>query len=943
MGRGYTFRGKTRLLLQIVRINLKKSFITLIGMTIALAMIAGSLIYLDSTEVAYYLEVLEDPAYEKQLSYYIEDNKEQNRSVEDITRLHNTLNDKIVKFNGSGVLIQSPYPFLCRMSRNTLFLNTSQSYRYFGLVLDESVVEDCVNGSQSPKKQDEMLVFIPTNTSTELTINQTINLPISYKQQGQELYYNLSWNISGILTTTSIHSSSPLLDIVDLTDIQFIMNLDQYLSVLNTLRNLSSKPVSNRMLFNYHFDFSMLNNQNVQRIAHDLVNMLNACWGSRIYQDHARYEISLYYSSKTLLYALRVAAVDFDAYFWAFIILCIPAFIVTFLLVQFSLSMINEGRRKSLVIYKMRGFSKPFIFLVLCGEAFLLALIASGLGVILGIPIHILISTTSNYLYFDLSKWPNLTIISQATLESVIVLSLGLTFLLHLPTMVKLTKEKIIVLEEEASKKKKRKRSPIRQNIDVYLLFQGMVGIFLLNFLMRFITQVGHLGGSMMLIFMVIIILMILTPSCLLIGFIFAFNRLMPIILDKLGGIFWKRDFKLLAMAVRNLFVNIRVTTRTTLLIAVTISFLMILASFPLSLNQQRINTEYYRTGCDLIIRTYGSLNESEIENLSNELNQLPGLATTVIERFSLKGENPRLRVAIMGIEDNFHEVAFWKPNYAKHSLGHLVNTLYSSNAQFPIIFDSFSAKIENLTIGDNYYLEIDSQFPQNFTIIGTTDFWPGLIDRYEDAQRFLIIKRSMCDTLSNSSSFHIWCKFDTPRVANEDITQVKNISLGFGLDMEHFTLTADIIEREIDPDSLEATFFWVITNFNFLVSLIALLLLLFLFSIARMTNQLKEIGLSRALGMKFRQVFFLMVIEPLLLVLISGIPGGLVGLALLMLFINFGQGPPLSHDPPFILTIDVPSILLIYGSILITALIAGLITSYRVTRADVSKILKVE
>ena len=78
MGRNYTFRGKILLLFQIIRINLKKSFITLIGMSIALAMIAGSLIYLESTGVDYYLKVLEDPSYEKHLSYDINDDRKNN-------------------------------------------------------------------------------------------------------------------------------------------------------------------------------------------------------------------------------------------------------------------------------------------------------------------------------------------------------------------------------------------------------------------------------------------------------------------------------------------------------------------------------------------------------------------------------------------------------------------------------------------------------------------------------------------------------------------------------------------------------------------------------------------------------------------------------------------------------------------------------------------------
>ncbi|MFX0170991.1 MAG: hypothetical protein ACFE9L_03640 [Candidatus Hodarchaeota archaeon] len=56
MSRLSTFQGRLKLLMRLSRVNLRMSSITLIGLTIALSMIAVCTVYLETNKANYYLE-----------------------------------------------------------------------------------------------------------------------------------------------------------------------------------------------------------------------------------------------------------------------------------------------------------------------------------------------------------------------------------------------------------------------------------------------------------------------------------------------------------------------------------------------------------------------------------------------------------------------------------------------------------------------------------------------------------------------------------------------------------------------------------------------------------------------------------------------------------------------------------------------------------------------
>ena len=103
-----------------------------------------------------------------------------------------------------------------------------------------------------------------------------------------------------------------------------------------------------------------------------------------------------------------------------------------------------------------------------------------------------------------------------------------------------------------------------------------------------------------------------------------------------------------------------------------------------------------------------------------------------------------------------------------------------------------------------------------------------------------------------------------------------------------------------------------------------------------------REIALGRALGLKNRQLFLLTFIEPLLLFLLSAIPGTIIGAFILMgLAFFYGSGEFLT--PPLVLDFNLPVILSMYGLLITVMVLFGMITSVSTTRASVAEILKAE
>ncbi len=953
MDRLSTVLGRLKLLLQLIRVNLRRSSITVVGLAIAISLIAAFVMYLETDKTNFYLELLEEPEFDGySYRYKAWDEGISPSSSINILSRKEALEKKINESNLNGIVIPHLFSPSIESRHSQYFMNQSDTVELLGITIYESILNDCIEGSALPTTFDEVILYNPTNIT--LNLGEKLNITKRYypsPQSDVRKKYNFTLIISGIITPESITGNSPLKDLRFYSgDPTFITDIEKYISLLQTmdselkLLTTSSYPFTSTIHFLYRINSTAITERNVVSVVHNLYYYaVDTSWGFHLEDYHFNSDGSAY---NTLSNKIN----EFNSLFLAFMTFSVPVFIITLFLINFSLGIINENREKGLSLFKMRGLSSTFIFLILTFETLVISLIATILGIIIGIPFSMLMTMTMGFLTFDTNLIPNKVIISPDNLGLIFLLGFIIALVAHLRTIIRLAKSGVSELDQKASMKKKRIPGKIRGNVDIFLLTQGILGTLLLTLIMNILPK-ANLGAvdGITLFLPVILILVIFSPISLLIGFILAFNRFILPILYRLGSVFWGKDWRLIAVATRNLAINARITKRTTLLLTCTISFLMILSMIPNSIFQHSIHSVYYSAGSDVkIFIEPAQFNLSNLNDFASQLDNTPGLNATLVSRlwYSIEENSKWKTFEILGIEKTFVDVAFWQNNYDDKSLDRLVSSLYTSSQSNPVIIDSVSSSLENLKISDKYVITAGSEHIE-VTIEDITDYWPGLISRGSEEDRFLITTHSSLHNLTVTMGIgitklkeEVWCTILSGYESDETIQKIQNLSADFGLDNNDIRSTK--LKLTFDIDSSISKFLWIITNFNYLTALGVTLIVIILFTVTRISSQATELGLSRALGMKYNQIFILMFSEPLLLFLISGVPGGIFGTLLIMSFVNFGA-PMFNYGPPLTLIFNISSIILIYGSIFLVILISGFITSFIAIRANISQILKVE
>jgi len=698
-----------------------------------------------------------------------------------------------------------------------------------------------------------------------------------------------------------------------------------------------------QVILEYTHNHTLLTEQNIIQYINNLHSFCDQ-YSWNIYLNNIKIQSQ---DSGQFQYLIKGEIEEFYGFFFMFISFSTPSFILSILLVNFSIGVMNERRKKAITLLKMRGLSSNYILSILIIELAIISLLTSIFAIFLGIPLAMLMYSTFGFLLFDFSVISTMTItIPSSVFQTILIFSFILTFGSYFLSARRLAKTSIAELQEEISKKKARKVRGIRGNIDIFLLIQGIFGVILLYYFLDVISEGPNETGIIGILFPLILILAFFSPLLFIIGFIFSFNRFTPIILHKMGKFFWKRDWGLLATATRNLSVNIKVTVRTTLLIACTLSFLIILWSLPLSISENLVDNNYYNIGSDIQISNY---NSTAVSDLFPQLHNISGLEATFVDRIRIEtSENEQIyqNIWMYGINENFSEIAHWRDFYDDTSLDSLVSRLFSSSSEYPVIIDSISSSRDRLKIGNDYELTIGNTESYNLSIEGISDYWPLCFNRYSrtdicivTTQAALLNMRNKFSSEYYSSSFIIG-RISSQVERNGVIEQVQNIC--WNNDIHWIKIAGENLD--LDIDSRTGILFWITTNFNLSAALSIIIVLIVLFTFIRLTSYATEIGLSRALGMKFRQVFLLMFLEPMLLFLISGLPGVFVGFALLFGIVFFFSTSFLNlTGPPFMLVFDLPTLFLIITSIFVVTLIAGGLTSFLATRANISKILKAE
>ena len=161
--------------------------------------------------------------------------------------------------------------------------------------------------------------------------------------------------------------------------IRILTNLEEFLNLINTINTkIGSSPNYSGLLVSVQFrvdiQVSNFNTNNIVKVVSTLVSFL--------------IETETFYLNGKHIYKLTsydvTSLIEYDRFFFYFLLLGIPAFLAAILLVKFSLGLIHERRKKSLLLFRMRGVSPKFLFNALLLEMFVISLIAALISIILG-------------------------------------------------------------------------------------------------------------------------------------------------------------------------------------------------------------------------------------------------------------------------------------------------------------------------------------------------------------------------------------------------------------------------------------------------------------------------------------------------------------------------------------------------------------------------------
>ncbi|MFW9994652.1 MAG: ABC transporter permease [Candidatus Odinarchaeota archaeon] len=852
-----SMKRKVVMLSWLVRSNLKQSAISLASLIIAITILASFFYYTEFTRNEVYQEVFDETGI-KTLEYRNWASGDIGLTYQDAILFRTLVEEKINDHGLGEVLEISPYSPSSTLQQDVIIRENNENVTVSGHYgINEAILNECVTGSRLPVDQTEILLVAPDNTT--LGVEDEVTLAVTYLSNSNATQYNISLTVAGIITGSTVKEDPLLSELFSADRYHCLMPLNHYLSFVQQVDQELESP--DRYLF--HIQKLMVNINSASINAANAEEIVNAFMAFS--SEMEQYISNLIISSNSRSMIIKYKLMEIDAYSFLFMIISIPALVLVIILVFFSLGIANEKRQKLVALAKTRGVSGKFIFLELVLETLIVALIACTASTVVGIPLVMLVGASSGFLTFT-EDFPGYgQLVKTSSLQGIFTLGIIFTFLLNLPSVIKLSRSRIVTLEQEASKKKKRKIKVLTSQFDILLLVTGGAGIITINMFLTLLNQgLSDEYRLLLLLTPFILLLLIGSPILFVIGAVLSYNRFILVFIHVLSRVFWKRNWWLPATAARNMLSNVSVTNRTAVLVSISLSFLLILSIVPVSSQKYQVESLYYDIGADFNIMLYKG-SEKETSEIETALEDIPGLKTTAIVSYAAyNGHGEKLY--FQGIKPGFQEIAHWQSTYGDESLTDLVTKLFDAPENNTVIMDSRTAAIQNVTLERNYYIRLREQELLEVKPVSVTSYFPGFFTRWSADTMYFVCKYGFVNNQTFGLAGTVYREILGKIMPDHDplkvISQVKETleRLGYSTNDPNFRSVAGALEESKE----EMRYIWIIINNNFMNGLIVILAAILVYNYTRIIQHAREIGLGRSLGMKYRQLFILLLIEPL-------------------------------------------------------------------------------
>ena len=633
------------------------------------------------------------------------------------------------------------------------------------------------------------------------------------------------------------------------------------------------------------------------------------------------------------------------------LVFSIPVVFLVLYFIGLVAGMMVQRQKAEIAVLKSRGSTSLQILWLYLIEGVIIGIVALGLGILLGQVVAMVMGNTRSFLLWIWRK-PLPVMLTKTSMKYGLA-AVGIAVLASLMPALSAAGYTIVTYKQEMARSLRR---PFWQRyfLDILLMIPPAYGYYVLRqrgniSLLSFGNQGSPFSEP----------LLFLVPSLFMFSASLLFIRIFPYLMSFLAWVVQRLGSVPALLAIRHLARSAAFYTGPLLLLILTLSLAAFTASMARTLDEHNYDSVYYKVGADLHLVEMGESNEASknpgaagtsgsgaqaagTDQGGSQEQPVDPLASTAVKWLFLPVEEhlqvPGVRAAtrvgsfmgtvnlgsgstqmtVIGVDRlEFPKVAFWRQDFAKRSLGALMNSLAATDNA--IIVDRRFLADNAIGVGDKIKMNLSASGlggSAEFRIVDYLDYFPTQypVDGYVAVANLDYV----FERIGGEVPYDVWLRTD-PAYTGKDISE-KVSDLGMKV-LSYSDARDQVTKYERAP---ERTGTFGILSVGFVTSAILTLLGFFLYSLISFQRRFIELGILRAIGLSVRQMAVFLGLEQFFLIGTGMLVGTIFGVSASSMFIRFlqvGAGKT-ELTPPFKVQIAWGAIADIYGVFLLMFLI---------------------
>jgi putative ABC transport system permease protein len=452
--------------------------------------------------------------------------------------------------------------------------------------------------------------------------------------------------------------------------------------------------------------------------------------------------------------------------------------------------------------------------------------------------------------------------------------------------------------------------------------------------------------------------LLFILPALTIFSLTLFVLRLIPPLMRAIAWIAGKTKSVGLLLAARHLSRAPGSYSTPLVLLILTLSLSAFTASLAKTLDAHLFDKTYYAVGSDISFTEYGAARSTnsfgaptsvEDEDESrwlflpvSEYRSLPGvIGSARVGRYRaspIVGGNTLDEGTYIGIDRvDFPQVAFWRYDFARGSLGAMMNAL-AIQPNGVLVAQEFLDQ-HQLSGGDTFRLAVTTygeRVELPLQVIGTFDFFPTWYPE-ENGALFIGNLNYLYDEFGSEIPHEIWLRLDPTadyqKILEQDLAEI----------VSRPTIAVSQAQIETEQQRPERQGLFGLLSIGFGAAALLTVLGFLLYALFSFRKRFIELGVLRASGLSAGQMTAFLAWELIFLISIGGFGGTILGAWISKLFIPYFQIGTTAAEriPPYQVDVAWPAVFEIYAIFGLLFLVTLIILVYLLRRMRIFEAIK--